>query len=162
MNDSTIDLIKLTHSMILAFGLQFNQEQKKTFKENDIAFFGSKILHEISDKIEEIIGSQQKTEEVEETVGTSAVIVVIKYSKSNIAGCQVTSGKINRNNQVKVVRGEKEIFRGGIKSLQINKEDKLEVMKGHECGIILNGFSDFLTGDKIIAFRTIKKNVSQT
>ena len=161
LNDSTIELIKFTQSMVLSFGLQLNQEQTKIFKENNIPFFSSKIIHEIDDKIEEIISDQQKVEEVEETVGTSIVSVVIKYSRSNIAGCQVTSGKINRNNQVKVVRGEKEIFRGGIKSLQINKEDKSEAIKGHECGIVLNGFSDFLTGDKIIAFQTIKKNVNQ-
>jgi translation initiation factor IF-2 len=148
--------------MVLIFGLQLNQTQKKFFKENSIPFFNSKILHEIADKIEEIIGSHQKTEEVEEILGTSTVIVVIKYSKGNIAGCQVTSGKISRNNQVRVVRGEKEIFRGRIKNLQINKEDKLEAMKGHECGIVLNGFNDFLTGDKIIAFQIIKKNVNQT
>jgi translation initiation factor IF-2 len=148
--------------MVLIFGLQLNQAQKKVFKENNISFFSSKMLHEIADKIEEIIGGHQKTEEVEEILGTSTVIVVIKHSKGNIAGCQVTSGKISRNNQVRIVRKEKEIFRGRIKNLQINKEDKLEATKGHECGIVLNGFNDFLTGDKIISFQIIKKNVNQT
>ncbi|CAG8461088.1 12248_t:CDS:2 [Ambispora leptoticha] len=90
LNDSSIDLIKLTNSLVLSFGLQ---------------------------------------------------LIVIERSKGNIAGCQVTNGKISRNHQIKVVRREKEIFRGGIKSLQINNEDKLEAMKGHECGIILNGFN---------------------
>ena len=149
--------------MVLIFGLQFNQEQKKVFKENNIPFFSSKILHEISEKLEEIIGEHQKTEEVEEILGTSTVIVVINYSKGNIAGCQVTSGKISRNKKVHILRGkeEKKVFVGEIKSLESNKVEKNEISTGQECGIVLKGFDNFQERDKIVTFQIIKRNVTQ-
>ena len=165
MNNFTIDLAKASHSIILAFGLQLSQEQIKLFKENNIPFFNSKIIYEIDDKLEEIISSCQEIEEVEEMVGEAAVEKTFYFSKvGQIAGCQVTSGKINRNNFVHVFRakGKEKIFTGSIRSLEINKEKKTEVISGHECGIVLNGFNDFQAGDKIIAFQMTKKNVNPT
>jgi len=165
LNDSTIDLIKFTHSLVLSFGLQLNQEQTKTFKENNISFFSSNIIHEITAKIEEIISTQQEEiEEIEEIVGTALVKVVFEFSKGNIAGCQVISGKISRNKRVYVLQGkeEKKIFVGEIKSLESNKVEKNEVSSNQECGIVLKGFDKFQTGDKIVAFQLIKRNVNQT
>lgn len=166
MNDSTIDLITLfTHSLVLSFGLQLNQEQIKTFKENNISFFSSNIIHEITTKIEEIISTQQEeTEEIEEIVGKALVKVVFEFSKGNIAGCQVISGKISRNKQVYVLQGkeEKKIFVGEIKSLESNKVEKNEVSSNQECGIVLKGFDKFQIGDKIVAFQLVKRNVNQT
>jgi translation initiation factor IF-2 len=165
LNDSTIDLITFTHSLVLSFGLQLNQEQIKTFKENNISFFSSNIIHEITAKIEEIISTQQEEiEEIEEIVGTALVKVVFEFSKGNIAGCQVISGKISRNKRVYVLQGkeEKKIFVGEIKSLESNKVEKNEVSSNQECGIVLKGFDKFQTGDKIVAFQLIKRNVNQT
>jgi translation initiation factor IF-2 len=166
LNDSTIDLITFTHSLVLSFGLQLNQEQTKTFKENNISFFSSNIIHEITTKIEEIISTQQEEiEEIEEIVGTALVKVVFEFSKGNIAGCQVVSGKISRSNKcVYVLRGKEEnkVFVGEIKSLESKNKSETEVISGQECGIVLKGFDKFQIGDKIIAFQLVKKNVNQT
>jgi len=161
LNNSSINLVKLTQSIILSFGLQINQEQIKTIKSENISFFISKIIYEIEDKLIEIINSQQETEEIEEITGKARVEEIFHFSKiGSIAGCKVISGKINRNNQVHVWREKKKIFTGRIKSLESNKEKKLEVLSGYECGIVLNNFNDFLKGDEIIAFQIIRKNVS--
>ena len=100
---------------------------------------------------------------MEEVVGKAIVKKVFYFSKGNIAGCQVTSGKINRNKRVYVLQGkeEKKIFSGEIKSLESNKIEKNEVSAGQECGIVLKGFDNFQEGDKIIAFHLIKRNVIQ-
>jgi len=100
---------------------------------------------------------------VEEVVGKTIVKKVFYFSKGNIAGCQVTSGKISRNKRVYVLQGkeEKKIFNGEIKSLESNKIEKNEVNAGQECGIVLKGFDNFQEGDKIIAFHLIKRNVIQ-
>ena len=99
---------------------------------------------------------------MEEVVGTAIVKVVFEFSKGNIAGCQVVSGKISRNKRVYVLQGkeEKKIFVGEIKSLESKNESKAEVISGQECGIVLKGFDKFQAGDKIVAFQLVKKNVS--
>src|SRR5205085_11974393 len=119
----------------------------------------------IGEKIDEIIiiSSQQEVEEVEEVVGMALVKVVFEFSKGNIAGCQVISGKISRNKRIYVLQGkeEKKVFVGEIKSLESNKIEKNEVSVGQECGIVLKGFDKFQEGDKIVAFQLVKKNVIQ-
>ena len=96
-------------------------------------------------------------------MGTAVVKKVFYFSKGNIAGCQVTSGKISRNKRVYVLQGkeEKKVFSGEIKSLQTNKVEKNEVSAGQECGIVLKGFDNFQEKDKIVAFHLIKRNVIQ-
>jgi len=161
LNSFALDLIKITNSMVLIFGYYPPQNQAKTLKENNIPFFNSKIIYEIGEKLDEIVSSQQEVEEIEEILGTAIVKVVFEFSKGNIAGCQVMSGKISRNKKVYVLQGKEEnkVFSGEIKSLESNKVEKNEVSAGQECGIVLKGFDKFQEGDKIVAFHLIKKNV---
>ena len=165
LNDSAIDLAKITQSIILVLGMSLDKSQQKTLKGDNIHFFSSKIIYEIDDKLTEFIDNNQEVEEIEEIVGKARVEKSFYFSKvGNIAGCQVTSGKISRNNRVHILRdkGKEKVFTGSIKSLESNKEKKTEVVSGYECGIVLNGFDDFREGDEIIAFRMIKKDVGQT
>ncbi|MEG7978404.1 MAG: hypothetical protein NY202_00320 [Mollicutes bacterium UO1] len=163
LNNFALDLAKITNSTVLVFGCQLPPNQTKTLKENNILFFNSKIIYEIDEKLEEIINNQQQVEEVEEIVGRALVKVVFEFSKGNIAGCQVTNGKISRNKRVYVLQGkeEKKVFVGEIKSLESNKVEKSEIGSGQECGIVLKGFDKFQEGDKIVSFQLVKKNVIQ-
>jgi len=68
------------------------------------------------------------------------------------AGCYVTDGVISRNGRVRVLRGERSLWEGGIATLRRVKEDVREVAANYECGIVLDGFSDFREGDVIEAF----------
>jgi translation initiation factor IF-2 len=161
LNNFALELTKVTNSTVLMFSYQPSKAQTKTLKEDGISFFNSKIIYEIEGKLDEIIGSQQEVEEVEEIVGTATVKVVFEFSKGNIAGCQVISGKINRNKRVYVLRGKEKIFVGEIKSLESNKVEKNQIISGQECGIVLKRFDNFKEGDKIVAFQIIKRNVIQ-
>nr|CAG8484585.1 10665_t:CDS:2 [Entrophospora candida] len=163
LNNFVLNLIKITQSTILVFGPSPSHGQIKTFKENNIPFFNSAIIYEIEEELDKIIGNQQLVEEVEEIAGQARVIKVFFFSKGNIAGCKVVNGKISRNHRVHVYRGKEEkiIFSGEIKSLESQSEKKTEVISGQECGIVLKGFDNFQTGDKIVAFKLVKKNVSQ-
>jgi translation initiation factor IF-2 len=160
LNNSTLSLAKITQSIILVFAPPPSQGQIKIFKENDIPFFSSEIIYEVEEELDRIIGNQQVTEEVEEIVSQARVVKVFNFSKGNIAGCKVVSGKINRNNRVHVYQGkeEKQVFSGEIKSLESQSEKKTEVIGGQECGIVLKGFDDFQVGDKIVAFHLVRKN----
>jgi translation initiation factor IF-2 len=161
LSSFALDLTKVTNGIILMFGYQPSKAQIKILKEDGISFFSSKIIYEIGEKLDEIISSQQEVEEVEEIMGTAIARVVFEFSKGNIAGCQVISGKISRNKRVYVLRGKEKIFMGEIKSLESNKVEKNEISSGQECGIVLKGFDNFQEGDKIVAFQIIKRNVIQ-
>ena len=92
----------------------------------------------------------------EKDTGKVEVKALFKSSQLGIiAGCQVLDGTITRNNCVRVKRADKEIWKGNIASLKRNKDDVREVQKGMECGILLQGFTEFQEGDILEAFEVI-------
>ena len=75
-----------------------------------------------------------------------------------IAGCYVTSGVIERNARVRVIREGVVVFPPadkvvGLDSLKRFKDDAKEVREGFECGIVLKNYNDIKVGDIIEAYR---------
>ncbi len=64
----------------------------------------------------------------------------------------MTNGSIRRNQHVRIMRDDKQIWKGPIASLKRVKEDVREVTKGMECGILLQNFREVKEGDIIQAF----------
>ena len=64
----------------------------------------------------------------------------------------VTSGKITRSAEARLIRGGVVVFTGKIESLKRFKDDAKEVAQGYECGITLDRFNDVKEGDIIEAF----------
>ena len=93
----------------------------------------------------------------EEITSGVEVRAIFKISKlGTIAGCYVLTGKITRNDKVRVLRDGFEIFKGTLSSLKRVKDDVREVDAGYECGIALNGFNDLEVGDIIEGYKTIE------
>ena len=89
----------------------------------------------------------------ENELGAAVVKAVFKSSQlGNIAGCQVVEGLIRRNCHAKLIRNKEVIWKGPIASLKRIKEDVREISKGHECGILLQGFTDYKEDDRIQAY----------
>ncbi|MBC8235201.1 translation initiation factor IF-2 [bacterium] len=64
-----------------------------------------------------------------------------------IAGSYVNNGRIVRNQSMRVLRGNREIFSGKVDSLRRFKDNINEVASGYECGIGMEGFNDFQVDD---------------
>ena len=68
------------------------------------------------------------------------------------AGCLVVDGQILSNDSARVKRSDRVIWDGKIASLRRIKEEVREVSAGTECGILLDGFSDFRETDVIESY----------
>ena len=68
------------------------------------------------------------------------------------AGCLVIDGQILRNDSARVKRNDRVIWEGKIASLRRIKEEVREVSAGTECGILLDGYSDFRETDIIESY----------
>ncbi len=153
-NEFLLNLAKTTKSFLLIFNLELNKDIQEQFKQNQVNYFQSGIIYKIEEKLREIIQGKSRKEKVEKILGKAEVKETFYFSKiGTIAGCEVTEGVINRNNKIRVLRGNKEIFTGQIKSLEREKEKINEVKKGQECGIILKSNFDFKTKDQIVSYR---------
>ena len=69
-----------------------------------------------------------------------------------VIGAHVTSGKVTRNAEIRVVRDGIIIADDKIASLRRFKDDVKEVQDGYDCGITLERFSDIKLGDILEAY----------
>ena len=92
-----------------------------------------------------------KTREV--ILGKAEVRNVFKITGAGtVAGAYITSGKVTRACQIRIVRDGIVIFEDKIDSLKRFKDDAKEVAQGFECGIGLEKFADIKEGDVFEAF----------
>ncbi|MFM2387655.1 MAG: translation initiation factor [Bacteroidota bacterium] len=73
-----------------------------------------------------------------------------------IAGCLVTSGKIQRSNKVNVIRDGIVVHTGELAGLKRYKDDVKEVVAGTECGLSIKNYQDLREGDVIEGFEEIE------
>jgi translation initiation factor IF-2 len=92
---------------------------------------------------------------VEEALGEAEVRAVFTIGKSAVAGCYVTTGKLQRNCKVRVHRGSQVVYDGDLDSLRRNKDDVKEVATGFECGVGTDRFANWEDGDRIEAFKMV-------
>jgi translation initiation factor IF-2 len=61
----------------------------------------------------------------------------------------VVEGRMVRGAAARVMRNREVVFEGRVDSLRHMQDDMSEIAQGFECGIVLQGFSDYQTGDTI-------------
>jgi translation initiation factor IF-2 len=85
----------------------------------------------------------------EVVTGSAEVRKIFELSKGgNVAGCMVSSGRINRG-KVRVMRRKGLVYEGVTQSLRRFQDEVNEVRAGMECGIRIDGFNEFQIGDAI-------------
>ncbi len=153
ISESDIERASASKATIIGFHTQVESRAESLIKELHVKVRLHDIIYHAVDDVKEIMISLLDKIAQENDVGEVAVKAVFKSSQiGNIAGCQVTDGTIKRSSHVRVVRDKQVIWKGPIASLKKVKEDVREVSKGHECGVLLQGFNDFKEGDILQAF----------
>ncbi len=156
VNESIINLAKITESLVLLFNIKLNQQRIKDLRDNEIEWSGGSVIYHISDSLGKVARSLQEKKKVERILGIAEVKKIFSYSKvGKISGCQVISGTVSRNSSVNLFRRGKQISSSKIGSLQSDRNNVKEVSKNQECGIVLNNFTEFEIGDHIIAYSLI-------
>ena len=153
ISESDIQLAAASKATIIGFHTQIEPRAEPLIKELHVKVRLHDIIYHAVDDVKEIMISLLDRIAQENDVGEVIVKAIFKSSQiGNIAGCQVTEGSIKRSSHVRVIRDKEVIWKGPIASLKKIKEDVREVSKGHECGILLQGFNDFKEGDLLQAY----------
>jgi len=157
ITESDVLLATASNTIIIGFNVRPERKAAELAQQEGIEIRLHSIIYELQDEIRlAMLGLLDPTFK-ENYVGKAEVINVFKIPKvGTIAGCRVQDGVIRRDAEVKVMRGEEQVFKGKINSLKRFKDDAREVSNGMECGIGLAGFSDLKEGDIIEAFSTEK------
>jgi len=112
-----------------------------------------RVIYDIINDVESAIKGMLDPEFKEVVLGEVEVRDTFKVPNTGIiAGAYVTSGKVVRNAEVRLVRDGIVIHEGKISSLRRFKDDAREVAQGFECGIGIENYNDIKEGDMIECF----------
>ena len=157
VTETDVDLAAASGAVIIGFNttLAVNSRQAADAEGVDIRQYD--IIYKLLDDIQGAMEGLLDPEEVEEPLGRVEVRAVFNVGRGSVAGCYVQSGKIIRNCQIRVRRGNKVVYEGNLDSLKRMKEDAREVNAGYECGIGSSKFNDWQEGDIIEAYEMVFK-----
>ena len=147
-------------AVIIGFNTRLENGVTAVAKHNGVTILAYDIIYELADKVKELMADQLPPDLREAKMGGAEVRAVFPVAKGNVAGCLVTDGKITRNAKARVRRGREVMYESTIGTLRRFKDDANEVRAGLECGIGLDGFSDYKPGDLIECFEIQKIRAS--
>lgn len=155
-SESDVLLASTANGAILSFSVTPSGSVKKLAEQKGVPLQSFRVIYELIDEIRKMVKGQREPVFKEEILGQAEVRAVFKLSRGVIAGCMVTSGKITRSSDIRVLRKGKEIWHGKIEGLKRVKDDVREVAQGFECGILLEGFTEFQEGDILEASQQVE------
>jgi len=156
ITESDVALASASNAVILGFHTPVNAGVSDKAKHEGVQIKLYAIIYELIDQVKEAMAGLLEPILKDVTAGVAEVRKVFALTKGlPVAGCMVTSGRIVKG-KVRVRRRKEIIYEGITQSLRRFQDEVNEVRSGMECGIRLEGYSEFAVGDAIECY-TIEK-----
>lgn len=153
INESDIMLASASKATIIGFNVRPTPKTAQLAEQEKVDIRLYTIIYDAIEAIRHALEGMLSPIEKETVVGRAEVRQTFQVGKIGmIAGCHVISGKIERSNQVRLLRDNVVIHQGKISSMRRFKDDVKEALEGYECGIGIENYRDIKTGDIIEAF----------
>lgn len=150
ITESDVKLAAASRAEIIGFHTQVEGYAATLISEKNVAVHLYQIIYHAVDDVKERMRQSLEKIPKEEDQGEAEVKMLFKSSNLGvIAGCQVKSGFLRRNQKARILRGGEVVWRGSIVSLKRMKEDVKEVTKSFECGVLLSDTTVPQEGDII-------------
>ncbi len=156
ITESDVLLASASDAVIIGFNVRpaGNARMLADKEEIDIRMYSIiyDAINDLKDAMEGMLSPVMK----EEITGTAEIRETFKISKiGTIAGCMVTSGKIIRNNGIRLIRDGVVVYTGDLSSLKRFKDDVKEVSKGYDCGMQIKNYNDIREGDVVEGYQEV-------
>ncbi len=157
ITENDISLAAASSAVVLGFNTTMAPGARQAADEMGVDFRDYNVIYKLLEDIQDAMEGLLDPEMIEEYLGQAEVRAVFAVGKGAVAGCYVQNGKLLRNCNVRVKRGNEVVHSAVLDSLRRVKDDAREVASGFECGISLAKFSTWREGDIIEAFRMVTK-----
>lgn len=158
ITENDVNLAVSTNAMVIGFHIDVDSNVQKVAQEQGVDIRIYEVIYKITEDLEKAVLGLLEPEKEEVKLGIAEVRKIFTYGKGNkIAGSYVKEGKIQRNQNAKVLRNGKIIHEGKISGLKRFKDDAREVQAGFECGVSFEQFQGLEEGDLIECWITIEK-----
>ncbi len=153
ITESDIILAAASNAIVIGFNVRPDSQTKATAEQEKVDIRLHRVIYNAIEEIEQAMKGMLDPVYKETVIGHAEVRNTFKISKvGTIAGCMVTSGKISRSAEARLIRDGIVVYEGKIDSLKRFKDDAKDVAQGYECGITLDNYNDLKEGDVIEAF----------
>jgi translation initiation factor IF-2 len=160
ITESDVALASASHAVILGFHTRVDSGVADKAKHEGVQIKLYAIIYELIDQVKEGMAGLLEPDLKDVTVGVAEVRKIFDLSKgAPVAGCMVISGRIVKG-KVRLRRRKEIIYEGLTQSLRRFQDEVNEVRAGMECGIRIEGFTQYQLGDNIECY-TIEKSAQK-
>jgi len=158
ITESDVLLASASSAIIVGFHVRPVVKARQLAERESVDIRSYNVIYDIINDVKAALEGFLEPTRTEQNVATIEVRQVFKVPKLGmVAGCYVVSGKVSRNDKIKIYRDERLIHEGKIISLKRFKEDAKEVASGFECGIGVEKYNDLKVSDVIEAYEIIEE-----
>ena len=148
--ESDISLATVSNAIVIGFNVRPSPKVQSLAGDENVDMRFYNVIYDVIKDVKNAMAGMMASTFEERTLGTAEVREVFQIPKTgNIAGCYVTDGKIERGQNLRLLRDGVVIYEGKNSSLRRFKDDAKEVKAGYECGIGIENFNDIKVGDTI-------------
>jgi translation initiation factor IF-2 len=153
INESDVQLAVASTGVIIGFNVQAETGAKRLAEQEGVEIRLYNVIYDIIQDVEQAVQGMLEPIYEERQDAVIEVRQIFRLGRRNaIAGSYVREGTVTRNSKGRVIRDGEVLHDGDISSLKRFEDDVREVAAGLECGIQIDGFTDFQEGDEIIAY----------
>ena len=154
ISKSDVSLADASNAIIIGFNVRPDAVAKAEAEQAGVEMRMYRVIYDAINDVSDAMKGMLAPKVREVALGEAQVRQVYKISSvGTVSGCRVTSGKITRDAQLRLVRDGIVICEDAIASLKRFKDDAKEVAEGYECGVTLEKFADVKEGDVYEAFK---------
>ena len=155
INESDVLLAQSTGARILAFRVKVSSQAASLAEKEAVPVKSYQLIHELLDDIQDQALKLLEPTIDEQVLGEASILQAFTVKSSQIAGCQVNSGKLSVGDMVHLFREDRLLGNSRIKSIYQGKDSVDKAKRGEQYGIGFASKLDFLPKDKLVAFKTL-------
>ncbi|MDD5921786.1 MAG: translation initiation factor IF-2, partial [Eubacteriales bacterium] len=157
VNESDVMLAETSNAVIIGFNVRPSAAVSAQADRDGVEIRLYRVIYDAINDVEAAMKGMLEPDVKEEVLGQAEVRDTFKVPGVGVvAGAYVTSGKMVRNAEIRLVRNGIVIHEGKISSLKRFKDDAKEVLQNFECGIGIEDYNDIKVEDVIECFHMVE------
>ncbi len=154
ITEGDVLLALASKAVIMGFQAQPTVGAQRMAEQEGVDIRKYNIIYDLLDDVERAMKGMREPVYAEVIEGHAEIRAIFSSSKfKKAAGVYVTDGKLRRDALVRLMRKGQVIYDGRMSSLKRFKDDVKEVTTGFECGVGIEGYTQYEEGDIIEAYR---------
>ena len=152
--ESDVLLASASKGIVIGFNSRPTLGATRLAEKEGVSIQHYNVIYKVIEDVDKTLKGMLEPAYAEVLEGRAEVRAIFLSGKQDkIAGVYVSEGRTWRDARVKLLRQNKVVCESRVSSLKRFKEDVAEVSAGFECGIVIEGFTDFHLGDIIELYR---------